>query len=143
VELNYIKKDAIIISASGMCTGGRIIHHLYNRLQNENDTLMFVGYQAEGTRGRRILDGEATVKMFGYEVPVKCHVEKIDGLSAHADQSELMRWLKGFADSPKMTFMVHGEKEVSTFFASYVHEQLGWNTMVPEYQGAHELFRGI
>jgi metallo-beta-lactamase family protein len=143
VELNYIQKDAIIISASGMCTGGRIIHHLYNRLQRENDTLMFVGYQAEGTRGRRILDGETVVRMFGYEVPVQCHVEKIDGLSAHADQAELMRWLAGFTDSPKMTFMVHGEKEVSEFFASHVHDRLGWNTMVPEYQGTYELFRGI
>ena len=72
IQLNFIKKDAIIISASGMCTGGRIIHHLYNRLQNENDTVLFVGYQAEGTRGRKILDGEDKVKIFGYEIPVVC-----------------------------------------------------------------------
>jgi metallo-beta-lactamase family protein len=143
VQLNYIKKDAIIISASGMCTGGRIIHHLYNRLQNENDTVMFVGYQAEGTRGRRILDGEPHVKMFGYEIPVKCHVERIEGLSAHADQTELLRWLGNFEDSPKMTFVVHGEKEVSKFFAKTIKEELGWNAYVPEYIGSKELFRGI
>jgi metallo-beta-lactamase family protein len=143
VQLNYIKKDAIIISASGMCTGGRIIHHLYNRLQNENDTVMFVGYQAEGTRGRRILDGEPHVKMFGYEIPVKCHVERIEGLSAHADQTELLRWLSNFKDSPKMTFVVHGEKEVSKIFARTIKEQMGWNTYVPEYTGSQELFRGI
>ena len=143
IELNYIRKGAIIISASGMCTGGRILHHLYNRLQRVEDTLLFVGYQAEGTRGRRILDGEPTVKMFGYEIPVKCSIEKIEGLSAHADQEELMRWLGNFDEAPKMTFMVHGERPVSEHFAGLVHREMGWNTKVPEIGEAVELFRGI
>lgn len=143
IELNYIRKGAVIISASGMCTGGRILHHLYNRLQREEDTLLFVGYQAEGTRGRRILDGEPTVKMFGYEVPVKCRVEKIEGLSAHADRQELMDWIGHFRDAPKMTFVVHGERAVSESFAELIQKEKGWNTRVPELGETVELFRGI
>lgn len=143
IQLNFIKKDAIIISASGMCTGGRIIHHLYNRLQNENDTLLFVGYQAEGTRGRRILDGEEKIKMFGYEIPVVCHVEKIEGLSAHADRSELVDWLSNFKDHPKNTFVVHGEKRSSEAFAKTITEEFSWNATVPKYKETMELFRGI
>ncbi|MCK5102369.1 MAG: MBL fold metallo-hydrolase [Cyclobacteriaceae bacterium] len=143
IQLNFIKKDAIIISASGMCTGGRIIHHLYNRLQNENDTVLFVGYQAEGTRGRKILDGEDKVKMFGYEIPVVCHIEKIDGLSAHADRSELLDWLKHFNERPKNTFVVHGEPQTSRTFAKTIKHDFGWNVTVPEYKETIELFRGI
>lgn len=143
IQLNYIKSRAIIISASGMCTGGRIIHHLYNRLQNEDDTLLFVGYQAEGTRGRRIEDGEPTVKMFGYEIPVRCHIEKLEGLSAHADKTELLTWLSQFKDHPKNTFVVHGEKKVSLNFADTIREQFKWNVTVPEYKENIELFRGI
>jgi len=143
VNLNYVKSNAIIISASGMCTGGRILHHLYNRVQNEQDTLLFVGYQAEGTRGRRILDGEPVIKMFGYEIPVKCHVEHINGLSAHADKSELLRWLSNLTGSPKMTFVVHGERQVSEAFSRTIQDQFGWNTKVPDYLESIELFRGI
>ena len=143
IQLNYIKRNAIIISASGMCTGGRIVHHLYNRLQNENDTLLFVGYQAEGTRGRRIEDGEEIIKMFGYEVPVVCHIEKMQGLSAHADRSELLQWLGNFKEHPKTTFVIHGEKDVSEKFAATIREQLQWNVHVPFYKETVELFRGI
>ncbi len=143
VQLNTLKNNAIIISASGMCTGGRIMHHLYNRLQNENDTIMFVGYQAEGTRGRKILDGEPSVKMFGYEIPVKCHVEKIEGLSAHADKTELITWLDQLGDSPKMTFVVHGEKEVSRKFAATIVDNYRWNVTLPELNQSYELFKGI
>ena len=143
IQLNFIKKNAIIISASGMCTGGRIIHHLYNRLQNKNDTILFVGYQAEGTRGRRILDGEEKIKMFGYEIPVVCHVEKIEGLSAHADRSELLFWLSNIKDHPKNTFVVHGELKSSKAFAKTINEKFNWNVTVPKYKETVELFRGI
>lgn len=143
IQLNYVKKDAIIISASGMCTGGRIIHHLYNRLQNENDTVLFVGYQAEGTRGRRILDGEEQIKMFGYEIPVVCHVEKIEGLSAHADRTELLAWLEKFEHHPKNMFIVHGEPKVSKSFAKTIKGDFSWNVTVPQYKETIELFRGI
>jgi len=143
VQLNFIKRDAIIISASGMCTGGRILHHLYNRLQNKNDTVLFVGYQSEGTRGRRILDGEETVKMFGYDIPVVCQVEKIEGLSAHADKGELLRWAENFEDKPKLTFVVHGELKSSSAFAETLHQNYGWNVHVPQYKESVELFKGI
>jgi metallo-beta-lactamase family protein len=143
MQLNTIQKDAIIISASGMCTGGRILHHLYNRLGREHDTVLFVGYQAEGTRGRKIVDGEPEVKMFGYEIPVLCQVEHVDGLSAHADKTDLLTWLDGFTESPEFTFVVHGEKPVSMEFAQTIHDKYGWNAIVPGYDTERELFLGI
>ena len=143
VELNSVKSGAIIISASGMCTGGRILHHLYHRLPRENDTLLFVGYQAEGSRGRRILDGEPKIKMFGEEVEVKCHIRHLDGLSAHADKTELLNWLGHISDSPKITFVVHGEAKSSENFARSIRDELGWNVMVPHYLESVELFKGI
>ncbi len=141
--LNEMKRPAIIISASGMVTGGRILHHLYHRLKNENDTLLFAGYQAEGSRGRHILDGDKTVKIFGEELPVRCHVREVHGLSAHADQSELLRWLSNFKKAPKTTFIVHGEKATAIAFSKTIQQKLGWNTVIPEYLQSFELFSGI
>lgn len=143
VALNNIKSHAIIISASGMCNGGRVLHHLYHRLPRENDTVLFVGYQAEGTRGRAILEGEPHVKIFGEEVPVKCTVKHINGLSAHADKDELLRWLQGFKNSPKNTFIVHGEQENAQAFSETIRSEFGWNTTVPYYLESFDLFRGI
>lgn len=141
--LNSMKKPAIIISASGMATGGRVLHHLYHRLRNENDTLLFAGYQAEGSRGRDILEGEKVVKIFGEEVPVKCHVREVHGLSAHADQSELLRWLSNFKKAPKNTFIVHGEEASSIVFSNAIQQKLGWNATIPEYLQTFDLFSGI
>ena len=143
IGLNDIKSNAIIVSASGMMNGGRILHHLYNRLPRKNDTLLLVGFQAEGTRGRRIADGSEAVKIFGQDVPIKCHVEKIDGLSAHADQTELLQWLENFEKSPKYTFIVHGEEDASNTFASIIKSQKGWNAIVPKYLESFELFQNI
>jgi metallo-beta-lactamase family protein len=141
-SLNDLKRPAIIISASGMATGGRILHHLYHRLPKENDTVLFAGYQAEGSRGRRILEGEPTVKIFGEDVPVKCQVRVINGLSAHADQSEILRWLGQIKDSPKMTFITHGELQSATTLAKKI-ELMGWSPIIPEYLESFELFNGI
>jgi len=141
--INEIKKNAIIISASGMCTGGRILHHLFHRLPNENDTVILVGYQAEGTRGRRMEEGEKSISIFGQSVDVKCRIELLRGLSAHADHDELLKWLGNFENSPKMTFVVHGEANASLFFADKVKDQFSWNTTVPRYQETFELFNGI
>jgi metallo-beta-lactamase family protein len=141
--INEIQAGAIIISASGMCTGGRILHHLFHRLPRPQDTVLFVGYQAQGTRGRRILDGEPNIKIFGMNVPVHCQVRHLDGLSAHADREELLHWLKGFVGAPKQTYIVHGEKEVSEAFATTIKSELGWNAYVPEYLELVELFRNI
>ncbi len=143
MAINDIQRNAIIISSSGMCTGGRIMHHLFHRLQRPDDTVLFIGYQAEGTRGRRILEGEETIKMFGIEVPVKCHIDKLEGFSAHADRAEMTGWLGNFQDSPKHVYFVHGEVNSATKFATEVKEKFNWNTTVPKYLETFELFRGI
>ncbi|WP_200974404.1 MBL fold metallo-hydrolase RNA specificity domain-containing protein [Echinicola sp. 20G] len=143
MSLNNLRGDAIIISASGMATGGRILHHLYNRLPHEQDSIIFVGYQAEGTRGRKILDGEKYSRMYGLDIEVKADIYYINGLSAHADQNELIKWADGIADKPKMTFVVHGEIEAATVFARKLEELFDWNTMVPNYLESVEIFQGI
>ncbi|HNP19829.1 MAG TPA: MBL fold metallo-hydrolase [Fulvivirga sp.] len=144
MNLNNVTNGAIIISASGMCTGGRIMHHLYHRLPRTNDTLLFVGYQAIGTRGRKLVDGDKTSRIFGIDVPVKCQVKQIGGLSAHADQSELMRWASNFKSSPKMTFIVHGEIESATVLEKKITNELKWsNVIIPEYLESFELFQSI
>lgn len=141
--INSVKKNAIIISASGMCTGGRILHHLFHRLPHQNDTLLFVGYQGEGTRGRRILEGEPQIKIFGELVNVRCRVEYIEGFSAHADRNELIRWLKNFEDKPKYTFIVHGEKEGAEALSGVTRDEFGFNTFIPAYLESFDLFQGI
>lgn len=143
VSLNQLRGDAVIISASGMATGGRIVHHLYNRLPNEQDSFIFVGFQAEGTRGRKLLEGDVTSRMYGIDVPVKASIYSIDGLSAHADQEELMEWCEGFVSKPKITFLVHGEPKASQSLSERIHQELGWNCVVPEYLESFELFDGI
>ena len=143
MSLNAIRGDAIIISASGMATGGRILHHLYNRLPNENDSIIFVGYQAEGTRGRRILDGEPTSRMYGIEVPIKAKTYYIEGLSAHADQDELIEWAEGFTSKPKKVFLIHGEKLAAEGLSNRLREELNWNPIIPEYLESFVLFDGI
>ncbi|MBX2896672.1 MAG: MBL fold metallo-hydrolase [Cyclobacteriaceae bacterium] len=140
--LNDLKNSAIIISASGMVTGGRILHHLFHRLRNEHDTVLFAGYQAEGSRGRRIQDGEPMVKIFGEQVPVKCHVKTVNGLSAHADQAELLQWLNNFKESPKLTFITHGETASANTLAEKLKAK-NWNTVIPRYLETFELFSGI
>ncbi len=142
-SLNEIKRNAIIISSSGMMTGGRILHHLYHRLRRPEDTVLISGYQAEGTRGRKLLDGEKIIKIFGEEVPVNCKLEFITSMSGHADKNELMNWLSHFKDKPKMTFTVHGENPDLQVYAQSIRDQLGWNVIVPKYMESVTLFDGI
>lgn len=143
VALNDLKGGAIILSASGMMTGGRILHHLYHRLPRPQDTLLIVGFQPEGTRGRRILEGEEKIRIFGEEVAVNCSVVMIDGLSAHADCKEILEWLNGFEDSPKMTFVIHGEREASEALRIRIEHDLNWNVVIPEYLESVLLFEHI
>jgi metallo-beta-lactamase family protein len=142
-SLNAIKKNAIIISSSGMMTGGRVLHHLYHRLKRKEDTVLIAGFQAEGTRGRRLLDGEKTIKIFGEQVPVDCNIEYISSLSGHADKPELFRWLSGFKEKPKITFTVHGEGSDLQAYAEHIRKQLGWQVTVPQYLESVHLFEGI
>src|SRR5947209_953032 len=117
-RLNAEKGTRIIISASGMMTGGRVLHHAQRILPDDNATIVFVGYQAAGTIGRRILDGEKEVKVLGQWIPVRCHVERIGGFSAHADWQEVLRWLAPLKDTPpRKTFLTHGEEGPATAMA--------------------------
>lgn len=142
-SLNHYKGKAIIISASGMATGGRVLHHLFHHLPHEKNGVIFAGFQAEGTRGRRLLEGEPDVRIYGQEVPVRAKIYHIEGLSAHADQAELMEWAEGFIEKPKMTFVIHGEEKSSQTLAAKLREELGWNTIIPTYLESFMLFEGI
>lgn len=130
VALHEIRHGAIIISASGMCDAGRIKHHLQHNLGRKDNTLLITGFQAAGTLGRRIVDGEKEVRIFGVTVPVRAEVYTIGGLSAHADQSALLGWLSHFRKPPAHTFIVHGEPETAALFAASVREQLHWDNVV-------------
>jgi metallo-beta-lactamase family protein len=141
--LNDIKRNAIIISSSGMMTGGRILHHMYHRLRNRQDTLLISGYQAEGTRGRRLVDGEPTIRIFGVEVPVNCHIENMTSFSGHADRDELFAWLGNFKEMPKLTFTIHGEDPSLSQYAQSIRDRMTWNVVVPAYMESVELFNGI
>lgn len=141
--LNDLKGKAIIISASGMATGGRVLHHLYHHLPNERNGVVFVGFQAEGTRGRRLVNGEQDVRIYGQEVPVKAKIYSVEGLSAHADQNELMEWAEGFNEKPKLAFIVHGEEKSAGVLAQKLKDELGWNTVIPNYLESFMLFEGI
>ena len=139
MRLNDMKGTRIIISASGMLTGGRVLHHAMRVLPNENATLVFVGYQAAGTTGRRIMDGDREVRIMKNWIPVKCRVERVEGFSAHADWKAVLRWLGGLKTTPKMVFTTHGEPEAAEAMAGHIREQFGWNVVVPQYGQTIEL----
>lgn len=131
--------STIVISASGMATGGRILHHLRKRLPDERNTVIFAGFQAEGTRGRRLLNGEPEVKIFGEFVPVRAKIERLDNLSAHADSNEILRWLEGFKRAPKTLFLVHGEPKAQEAMKQKIVEKFGWKVEIPDYLQKFEL----
>lgn len=133
-RLNDLKGARIIISASGMMTGGRVLHHALRILPNENATVIFVGYQAAGTAGRRVQDGEMEVRIMKHWIPVRCHVEKVEGFSAHADWKAVIRWLEGLPAAPKTVFTTHGEPDAAAAMAQHIRDRFGWNVIVPEYK---------
>lgn len=137
--INQQKSRAIIISSSGMVTGGRILHHLTERLPHSENTILFVGYQAEGTRGRTILEGAQEVKIHGRHVPINAKIENITGYSGHADYNEILAWLMGFNKPPKTTFLVHGEPESSAALKTKIEEHLNWNVVIPDFDHNFEL----
>ncbi|HEY9381118.1 MAG TPA: MBL fold metallo-hydrolase, partial [Burkholderiales bacterium] len=140
--LNSIRSGAIIIAASGMCNAGRIKHHLVQNLARPECAILFTGYQASGTLGRKIVDGMRSVRIFQEDVPVRARVYTLGGLSAHADQTALLHWLSGFKRPPRQCFVVHGEQEIATSFADAVRERLDWNVTVPTQGTVVELDRG-
>ena len=130
MALHQVKHGAIIISASGMCDAGRIKHHLRHNLGRKESTVLITGFQAAGTLGRRIVDGEKEVRIFGVPVPVRADIYTIGGLSAHADQGALLGWLAHFKRAPAHTFVVHGEPETAELFAGLVRDQRHWQGVV-------------
>lgn len=137
--INDIRVPAIIIAASGMATGGRVVHHLANRLPDKRNTVLLVGYQAEGTRGRALMNGEKELKIHGQFVPVRAEVASISGLSAHGDQSDLVRWLSGFRRAPSRVFLVHGEQDGLNGLDAQVRERLKWAGHIPAHLERVEL----
>lgn len=131
--LNVQQGPMVVIAGSGMANGGRIQHHLLHRLSDPDVQVLFTGYQATETLGRRLLDGADRVWIFGNEVEVRAKISRLTSLSAHADQGELMRWLSGFKSAPKKTFIVHGEPEVQDIFAAKLRTELGWEVAIPEH----------
>lgn len=131
MKINEIKSNAVIISSSGMCEGGRIRHHLKHNLWRPECSVIFVGFQAQGTLGRRIVEGAKMVEIFGEEIAVNARVYTIGGLSAHADREELLGWLGKFKKKPQRVFVMHGEEEVAMKFAETVHNQLSLDAYVP------------
>ena len=130
-RLNGLEGPMIIISASGMATGGRVLHHLAHRLPDPRTTVLLVGFQSEDTRGRKLLEGAKWLRIFGHDIQVQAQVRKLNSMSAHADQSELLRWLGGFKRPPKRCYLVHGEPHASQALAEAIKAKLGWEAMLP------------
>ena len=138
-RLNALRGPAIIVSASGMLTGGRVIHHLKRLLPEKRNKILLVGYQAAGTRGWRLQQGEEQIKMHGQMVPRRAEVVNIRGFSAHGDEADLLDWLSTAARPPQRTFLVHGEPESIAAMEGAVRDRLGWPTSIPEYLESVEL----
>ena len=130
-QLTLSRMPAIIVSASGMATGGRVLHHLKAMLPDSRTTVLMVGFQAEGTRGRQLVEGAAAVRIHGQMVPVHARVEQIGSMSAHADSSEILRWLGGFTRPPRTTFLVHGEIPAMQALDASIRTKLGWTMRMP------------
>jgi len=137
--IKFIKGSAIIIAGSGMVTGGRIKHHLINNITSPENTVLFVGYQAEGTPGRRLLDGAKEVRLLGQKHLVRARVVQIDGFSAHSDRDGLLAWLSDIRQPPRCVFVTHGEEKAATSFAEFLSKQTGWQTRVPRYKSTVKL----
>ena len=129
--INFIEKPKVIISASGMCDAGRIRHHLKHNLWRPECTVLFVGYQAVGTLGRRLLEGERNIKLFGEDIEVHARIESLHGVSGHADMNGLLKWIGAFRTPPERVFVVHGEDAVTDRFAETVTEKFGYAAMAP------------
>jgi len=131
--LNHLTEPAMIIAGSGMCTGGRIKHHLANNISRPECTILFIGYQAEGTLGRHILNGARSVRIHGQQHRVRARIEQIHGFSAHADRDDLLKWLSKLSVNPKHVFITHGEKNAARNFQEVLIEKTGFKASVPAY----------
>ena len=139
MAINSLKGPAVIMSTSGMCTAGRIKHHLAHHISNPACTVLFVGYQPRGTLGRQILDGPRQVRIHGVSRKIRARVRQIQGISGHADRAGLLKWLGHFQRPPRRVFITHGEPEASESLAEEVRDQFGWDVHVPEYRETVQL----
>jgi metallo-beta-lactamase family protein len=133
------KTPSVVISASGMATGGRVLHHLEHALPDPRNTILFAGYQAVGTRGQQLRDGEPSTVIHGHAVPVGAQIETMDSMSAHADSNEILRWLSGFQRPPSLTCLVHGEPVAMDALKDRIVRELGWNVKTPGHQETMDL----
>ena len=131
--LNFLKMPAVIIAASGMATGGRVLHHLIAFAPDPKNSIVLTGYQAGGTRGAAIAMGAEDIKIFGQKVPIRAQVHQLTGYSAHADADEILSWLKNFTRSPKRVFVTHGEPDAADALRKRIVAELGWNVHVPDH----------
>jgi metallo-beta-lactamase family protein len=138
-QINRASFPCVIISASGMATGGRILHHLARRLPDSRNAVLLAGFQAEGTRGRALLEGAKKLRIHGEDVPVKAEVFHLTQFSAHAGRSELLRWLSALPAPPQRAFLVHGEPDAMQSLASTLRDQFHWTVTLPDYQQSFEL----
>jgi len=139
IALNSLRNPSVIMSSSGMCTGGRIKHHLKNNISRHDSTIVFVGYQAEGTLGRIISSGVDEVRIHGQNFRVNAKIAHLHGLSAHGDRDDLLRWLSACKTPPKQLFLTHGEERGAFALEGVIEKKLGWNVSVPQYQDVVEL----
>jgi metallo-beta-lactamase family protein len=137
--INEMKTPSIIMSSAGMCNAGRIKHHLRANITRPESTILFVGYQAQGTLGRQILDGQPIVRIHGREWKVRARIEQIDGFSGHADRAALMRWIGTLRKPPRQVFLTHGDEEASVSFAAEMQARLGWPVAIPRYRDVVDL----
>jgi metallo-beta-lactamase family protein len=126
-------QPAIVIASSGMATGGRVVHHLFANLADARHSVLFVGFQAAGTRGRQLIEGARYVKMYGQQVMVRAKIDNLNSMSAHADAGEIIRWLRTFPRSPKMTYLVHGEPPAQEALKTRIESDLNWPVEIPSY----------
>jgi metallo-beta-lactamase family protein len=133
IALNERHGPMIILAASGMATGGRVLHHLKAFAPDPRNTIVFSGFQAGGTRGAAMMGGATHIRIFGEDIPLRAKVESLSNMSAHADGGEMIGWLRGFIHPPKHTFVVHGEPDAADTLRHRIADELGWNVSVPEY----------
>ena len=137
--LNALRVPAIIIAASGMATGGRVLHHLIAHAPDPRNAIVFAGFQAGGTRGARIVAGEPQIRIFGQDVPIRASVHQLNGYSAHADANEIMDWLRGFERPPRRVFVTHGEPKAADALRCRIQDELHWDVHVPDHLESIEL----
>ena len=138
-KIDFMKDPAVIIAGSGMVSGGRVLHHLKYFISDPKNTILFVGYQAEETRGRKIVDGEKNIMIHGKNFKVGAEIRKIESFSAHADYEEILEWLSHFENKIETVFVTHGEHEAELSLKNKIEEKFGWKTVVPKYSESFDL----